>query len=85
MAKLRILSARGDTVLEWDPGLAASGEREAQAAVREAERIFEQSRTRGATAFRVAISYLPGTQADTVPTIEHFYDPITGRDRYRAS
>src|SRR5918911_5437020 len=53
MAKLRILSARGDTVVEWNPGQAEAGESEARAAVREAERIFEAARGRGATAFKV--------------------------------
>jgi transcription elongation factor GreA len=53
MAKLRILSARGDTVVEWNPSQAEAGEREARAALREAERIFEEARNRGATAFKV--------------------------------
>lgn len=54
MAKLRILSARGDTVVEWDGQRLEVGDPEALAAVREAERIFEEQRARGATAFRVA-------------------------------
>ena len=53
MAKLRILSARGDTVVEWNPTEAEAGDREARAALREAERIFEEARGRGATAFKV--------------------------------
>jgi transcription elongation factor GreA len=53
MAKLRILSARGDTVVEWDPSRAEVGDSEARSAVREAERIFEEARRRGATAFKV--------------------------------
>lgn len=53
MAKLRILSARGDTVVEWNPAEVEAGDREARAALREAERIFEEARGRGATAFKV--------------------------------
>ena len=53
MAKLRVLSARGDTVLEWDERKLQTADPEALAAVREAERIFEEQRARGATAFVV--------------------------------
>ncbi len=53
MAKLRVLSSRGDTVVEWDEKKAATGDADAVAAVREAERIFEEQRARGATAFVV--------------------------------
>ncbi len=54
MAKLRVLSARGDTTVEWDEKKVEAGDPEALAAVREAERIFEEQRARGATAFKVA-------------------------------
>ena len=54
MARMRVLSARGDTIVEWDGKKVEAGEAEALAAVREAERIFEEQRARGATAFRVA-------------------------------
>jgi hypothetical protein len=54
MAMLRILSARGDTVIEWDGRKVDQGDPEALEAVREAERIFAEQRSRGATAFRVA-------------------------------
>jgi hypothetical protein len=54
MAKLRVLSARGDTTVEWDGRQAGAGDAEALAAVQEAERIFAEHRARGATAFRVA-------------------------------
>jgi hypothetical protein len=53
MAILRVLSARGDTAVEWDQERVAAGDPEALAAVREAERIFEEQRARGATAFKV--------------------------------
>lgn len=47
--EMRILSSRGDIVVEWDTGVNA----EAQAAIREAERLFDEHRAKGATAFRV--------------------------------
>ena len=53
MATMRILSARGDTVVEWDGRKVEAGDPEALAAVREAERIFSEQRARGATAFTV--------------------------------
>jgi hypothetical protein len=60
MSTLRLLSAQGDQVHQWDAALAAAGDPDAQAAVREAERIFAAARARGATAFRVA----PGQPAE---------------------
>jgi hypothetical protein len=53
MANLRVLSWRGDTKVTYDVAAAASGDPEAVAAVREAERIFHEERARGATAFRI--------------------------------
>ena len=53
MAVMRILSARGDTVVEWDSEKVETGDPEALAAVREAERVFAEQRARGATAFKV--------------------------------
>ena len=60
MAILRVLSAAGDTRYEWDVAAVESGDAEALAAVREAERIFTERRARGATAFRVS----PGQPAE---------------------
>ncbi|MCC7104001.1 MAG: hypothetical protein IT307_02560 [Chloroflexi bacterium] len=54
MAHMRLLSARGDMTVNWDSRKAQAGDAEATAAVREAERIFEEARSRGATAFSVA-------------------------------
>ncbi len=45
MGKLRVLSKLGDSTTVW--------EEEAAEAVREAERIFNEERARGSTAFRV--------------------------------
>jgi len=60
MSTLRILSPRGDVTHTWDPARVATGDPEALAAVREAERIFAEARERGATAFRLA----PGQPAE---------------------
>ncbi len=53
MSVLRVLSHWGDSAISWDAERAANGDREAEAAVQEAERIFATERARGATAFRV--------------------------------
>lgn len=50
---LRVMSRRGDDRLTWDNQKVQTGDPEALAAIREAERIFAQERARGATAFRV--------------------------------
>lgn len=48
MGRLRVLSRSGDNTAVWDTAVGA------EAAVREAERIFNKHRSAGATAFRVA-------------------------------
>ncbi len=53
MGMLRIMSKRGDDHIVWDNRRAAVGDPEAEAAVREAERIFNEARAKGATAFKV--------------------------------
>ncbi|HLZ80419.1 MAG TPA: hypothetical protein VKP04_02215 [Ktedonobacteraceae bacterium] len=50
---LRVMSRRGDDRVTWDEQKVHTGDTEAIAAVREAERIFAQERAKGATAFRV--------------------------------
>ena len=50
---LRVMSRRGDDRLTWDQHKAQVGDPEALAAIREAERIFAQERSKGATAFRI--------------------------------
>jgi nicotinic acid phosphoribosyltransferase len=50
---LRVMSRRGDDRLNWDQQKVLDGDTEALAAVREAERIFAQERSKGATAFRI--------------------------------
>jgi hypothetical protein len=53
MAVLRVMSALGDTQIEWEREQAETGDPEAVAALHEAERIFAEQRARGATAFRI--------------------------------
>jgi hypothetical protein len=72
MSKLRVLSARGDTVLEWDERKLQTGDPEALAAVREAERIFEEQRSRGATAFKVE----PEKPAQRIDTFDRTAEQI---------
>ncbi len=67
MGKLRIISHLGDTVVEWERELAENGDAEAQEAVKEAERIFEEQLRRGATAFQVS--------AGTCPKLLERFDP----------
>jgi hypothetical protein len=68
MATMRILSARGDTAVEWDETKLADPD--ASAAVREAERLFEELQARGATAFKVC-SGQPAERLDVFdPTVE---------------
>jgi hypothetical protein len=60
MSTLRVLSSLGDKAYVWDPARVTTGDPEAVAAVREAERIFADARAAGATAFRLA----PGRVAE---------------------
>ncbi len=53
MGMLRIMSRRGDERIVWDLEKAEVKDPEAVAAIREAERIFNEERARGATAFKV--------------------------------
>lgn len=53
MGMLRVMSRRGDDRVAWDVRRIETGDPEALAAVREAERIFREQRGAGATAFRV--------------------------------
>ncbi len=60
MGILRVMTAGGDRSVRWDRQRAREGDLDAVAAVREAERLFEEARARGAAAFRVA----PGRPAE---------------------
>lgn len=59
MGILRVMSRRGDDRVTWDAARAATGDLEAMAAVREAERIFHEQRTKGATAFAMEQGHAP--------------------------
>jgi hypothetical protein len=50
---LRVMSRRGDDRINWDSQKVETHDPDAEAAVREAERIFTDERKKGATAFRV--------------------------------
>ena len=60
MGVLRILSHRGDDRYTWEQNAVEVGDPEAVAAVKEAERIFAEQRTKGATAVKV----MPGKPAE---------------------
>lgn len=53
MGMLRVMSRRGDDRIIWDSRKAEANDPEAMAAIREAERIFNEERARGATTFKV--------------------------------
>lgn len=72
MAKLRILSHLGDTAVDWDIERAEVGDTEALDAVKEAERIFEEQRSKGATAFVVA----PGKPAEKIEKFDRTAEQI---------
>lgn len=72
MGMLRIMSHHGDDHVTWDHARALVGDREAVAAVREAERIFEEQRARGATAFKLA----PGKPAERVTKFDQTAEQI---------
>ncbi len=71
MATMHVLSNLGDRTVTWDAEKASTGDAEAKEAVREAERIFEEARKHGATAF----SILPGRPA----TVLERFDPEAER------
>ena len=66
MGRLRVLDATGDSVVSWDAERARTGDPEALAALREAERIFAEQRAHGAQAFRVR----PGQPAERVDALD---------------
>ncbi len=66
MSILRVMNAGGDRSVRWDPKQVQAGDPEAAAAVKEAERLFNEARSRGATAFNVA----PGRPAERMETFD---------------
>lgn len=71
MGKLSVVSSSGDKLVEWDAQKVEQGDTEAEQAVREAERIFNEEKAKGATAFKVK----PGQPAERIDefdkTAEH--------------
>jgi len=59
MGMLRVLSSAGDTQYTWDRVAVEAHDAEAEAAVREAERIFKSARRGGSTAFSVSTGTAP--------------------------
>lgn len=56
---LRVMCSQGDAATTWETGLGLETDEEAQAAVREAERIFREARARGDSAFIVEPGQAP--------------------------
>ena len=72
MGMLRVMSRRGDDRVIWEEQKVLTGDPEATAAVREAERIFEQERAKGATAFRID----PGKPAQRIEEFDRTAEQI---------
>ncbi len=72
MGMLRVMSRRGDDRVTWDEQRVLAADPEATAAVREAERIFEQERAKGATAFRID----PGKPAQRIEEFDQTAEQI---------
>ena len=62
MGMLRVLSRNGDDRFTWNNAQVDVGDPDAIAAIREAERIFEEQRASGATAVKMA----PGKPAERI-------------------
>ena len=56
---IRQLCGQGDAVTTWETGVDLETDEEAQAAVREAERIFREALNRGDVAFKVEPGQAP--------------------------
>ena len=72
MGMLRIMSRKGDERIVWDNNKASTNDLEALSAIREAERIFNEERARGATAFKVE----PGKPVERLETFDRTADQI---------
>ncbi len=72
MGMLRVMSQRGDDRHEWDIQKVEMLDPEAVAAVKEAERIFNEQKTRGATAFRVE----PGKPVERIDKFDRTAEQI---------
>ena len=72
MGMLRVMSRRGDDRITWDSNKAEVHDAEAMAAIREAERIFNEERARGATAFKVE----PGKPVERIDKFDRTAEQI---------
>ncbi len=72
MGMLRIMSRRGDDRITWDAQKVEALDPEAVAAIREAERIFNEERKKGATAFAV----LPGKTVERIDKFDRTAEQI---------
>jgi len=71
MGLLRVISKRGDDRVYWNEQDALTGDVEANAAIREAERIFARERATGATAYRLEAGKLVGRLEQFDPRVSH--------------
>jgi hypothetical protein len=69
---LRVMSRRGDDRIIWDSNKVEMNDPEAVAAIREAERIFNDARMRGATAFKVE----PGKAVERIEKFDRAAEQI---------
>jgi hypothetical protein len=72
MGKLSVMTSSGDKSVEWDCEKVKEGDAEAEQAVREAERIFNEERARGSTAFKVE----PGKTAQRIDAFDETAEQI---------
>jgi hypothetical protein len=69
---LRVMSRRGDDRISWDSKKLEVNDPEAMAAIREAERIFNEERLKGATAFKVE----PGKGSERIDRFDRTAEQI---------
>jgi hypothetical protein len=69
---LRIMSRRGDDRIVWDLKKVQANDSEAVAAIREAERIFNETKAKGATAFKME----PGKTVERIDTFDRTAEQI---------
>ena len=72
MGMLRVMSRRGDDRITWDTQKVNTNDAEAVAAIREAERIFNEERKKGATAFKVE----PGQAVERIEKFDRTAEQI---------
>ena len=72
MGMLRIMSRRGDDRIAWDVQKVGMNDPEAIAAIREAERIFHEERSKGTMAFKVE----QGKPAERLETFDQTAEQI---------